>query len=183
MRKSLPLSLRCIAVRCCHFHLSSEATELTELTALTIHPNAFWLLGWIALSSNSQPKSNVTITLLLRSPEITALSCWCSCIQYSGPWNTRFSAPRLFFVFSRSFLPSLSPFSISIKGHPSAKYGSTFSCYPNSTVSALRTREHWLEGRLQTTRSNAAHICLHQNYATVIHWMFNIQSESLVSSH
>lgn len=129
--------------------------------------DAFWLLGWIALSSNSQPKSNVTITLLLPSPEITALSCWCSCIQYSGPWNTRFSAPRLFFVFSRSFLPSLSPFSISIKGHPSAKYGSTFSCYPNSTVSALWTREHWLlllllvEGRLQTTHSNTARICLH----------------------
>lgn len=72
-------------------------------------PTVFWLLGWIALSSNSQPKSNVTITFLLSSPEITALSCWCSCVQYSSPKNTCFSASGLFFcVLFRSFFLSLS---------------------------------------------------------------------------
>lgn len=43
-------------------------------------------------------------------------------------------------MFSPSlFLPSLSPFFISIKRHPSAKYGSTFSGYPHC-VSSLNQR-------------------------------------------
>lgn len=60
MRKSSPLSFRCIAVRWCHFHLFSNATELTQIDCVDYHLSAFWLLGWNALSSNSRPKSNVT---------------------------------------------------------------------------------------------------------------------------
>lgn len=64
--------------------------------------------GWIALSSNSQPKSNVTITLLHPSREITALSCWC--IQRpSQKQPSFFSPPWLFFVFSRSFFFLVQP--------------------------------------------------------------------------
>lgn len=158
--KSFPIPFRCVAVRYCHFHLSSE---LTELTTLTIHPTAFCLLGWNALSSNSQSESAVTIALLLPSSRSQHWAADAVAYSTAAPWNTVFfSAPRLFFVFSRSFLPGLSPFSISIKGHPSAKYGSTFSCYPDSTVSALWSREQGLlllllllvlEGRLQTTHS------------------------------
>lgn len=107
---------------------------------MTIHPSALWLLCWNARRNSSQPKTNVTITLLLLPPqEIAALSCWCSCTQ-AALSNTRFSAQRLFFAFSPPFfLQSQSPFSISIRRHSSAKCISAFSGYPSITVSALNT--------------------------------------------
>ena len=98
--KSFPVPLRCSAVSHCHIHLSSE---LTELTLLTIHPNAFWLLGWNALSSNSQSESTATTALLLPSSRLQHWAADAVAYSTAAPWNTGFSAPRLFFVFSRSF--------------------------------------------------------------------------------
>ena len=179
--KSFPVPLRCSAVSHCHIHLSSE---LTELTLLTIHPNAFWLLGWNALSSNSQSESTATTALLLPSSRLQHWAADAVAYSTAAPWNTGFSAPRLFFVFSRSFffLPGLSPFSMSIKGHPSAKYGSTFSCYPDSTVSALWGREQGLlllalEGSWQTDTLAPA---LHAFVSIKIHFC---PSDSLNRQH
>ncbi|TNN31263.1 hypothetical protein EYF80_058585 [Liparis tanakae] len=55
-------------------------------------------------------------------------------------------------------------------GHPSAKYGSTFSRYPDGTVSALRTREQRLrllqeveeEAQEEAGLQTAAHTRLHR---------------------
>lgn len=52
-----------------------------------------------------------------------------------------FCTPALFCLLTPFFLQSQSPFSISIRRHPSAKCMSAFSCYPSTTVSALRHTE------------------------------------------
>lgn len=100
--KSFPIPFRCVAVSYCHFHLSSE---LTELTALTIHPTAFWLLGWNALSSNSQSESAVTIALLLLSSRSQHWAADAVAYSTAAPWNTVFffCTPALFCVFTLFF--------------------------------------------------------------------------------
>lgn len=120
-------------------------------------------LHWVAIPSQRAMSQLLSLCLPRR------LQHWAAdALAYStaAPRTLRFSASWLVFVFSPSiFLPSLSPFCISIQRHPSAKYGSTFSGYPHGTVSALWTKEHWLlqlpaaeRRRLETTQWDCAHL-------------------------
>ncbi len=186
--ESFPLSFRCslsqLGVAISIYHLNRLNWPCWLFTPMV---SDYWAeLHWIAI-----PSQRAMSQLLSFSPP-RRLQHWAAdAVACSGPWNTRFSAPRLFFLCSHAlFLPSLLPFSIFIKGHPSAKYGSTFSCYPNSTVSALWTREHWLllllllaaEGRLQTMHSNTANICLHRNSMSLLPEWFTEYSAYKVSA-
>lgn len=154
-------------------------------------PSVFWLLGRIAMSSNSQPKSNVTITLLLPFPGDYSIELLMQLHIVQRPLeHLFFCTAALFCVLTLFFCTSLSPFSFSIKGHPSAKYGSTSSCYPNSTVSALWTRAHWrlllAEARLQTAHAKRrAHSSPSKFCVTGPEWFTecSTQSNCLVSSH
>lgn len=93
----------------------------------------YWAeLHWIAIPSQRAMSQLLSFSL----PGDYTIELLMQLHQAQQPLKHSFSCSAAFFVFSCSFLPSLSPFSISIKGHPSAKYGSTFSCYPNSIVSA-----------------------------------------------
>lgn len=136
-------------------------------------------LHWVAIPSQ-RAMSQLLFLPPPPSPEITALSCWCSWVQYGRPLKHSFFLHLRSFLCSYPlfFLPSLSPFSISIKRHPSAEYGSAFSGYPDGTVSALWTGEHWLLQlpAVEERRSAAAHICLHQDVAFAFFFFFYLSA-------
>lgn len=121
-----------------HFDLSSESSRLTELVNYDYSPQCFVIIRLKRIEeqfpaedqchnySPSPPSSGDCSIELLMQLHTGSLS------------NTRFSAQRLFFAFSPPFfLQSQSPFSISIRRHPSAKCISSFSGYPSISVSAL----------------------------------------------
>lgn len=170
--KSFPIPFRCVAVSYCHFHLSSE---LTELTTLTIHPTAFCLLGWNALSSNSQSESAVTIALLLPSSRSQHWAADAVAYSTAAPWNTVF-----FFLHPGSFLCSHALFCLAYHLSPFlSKDIHQRNMAPPSPVTPTALCQLfeaeskdcccccccwcWRGGYRQHTRSSTAHICLYQN--------------------
>lgn len=119
-------------------HLSSESSRLSELINHDYSPQCFVITG-LNCAVEQLPAKDQCHNYSPSPPppwEIAALNCWCSCTQAA--------CQTLVFLHSGSFLrshpfflPSRSPFSISIRRHPSAKCVCTFSGYPIITVSAL----------------------------------------------
>lgn len=155
---------------------------------------------WAETCRGAVPSWRPTSQLLSFSSLLWRLQHWAAdAVAHRQPVkHSFFCTVALFCLLTPFFLQSQSPFSISIRRHPSAKCISAFSGYPSITVSALRNTEltaaaaAWRGKALDATtrpstwcfyKSTSLNVKLTNKCETAIHQLYSSAFTTVVPSN
>lgn len=154
------------------YHLNQ--VDWVNWLTMTIQPSALWLLGWIVLWSNFQPKTNVTI-ILLHPLLLGRLQHWTAdAVAHRQPVKHSFFCTAALFCILTPFscrADLLSPF-LSEDIHQ--RNVSAPSLVTPASLCQLSEPQNWLlQVQAEGGPCMQQHVLQHGAFTWLLHWILN----------